>query len=1003
MSNTSAIEAKLPLAIHKCNFLDFKPAGIVSSSLHPNGNWLAVVRANGNLELWNTSTYNGQSFPEASKQGDKTSPSGASAWLLTTVIPGTARIPIQALCWVEMNMKDGYVIDGARLFATGLDGSVYEAIWISKTLRKVADSNGGAVWSISSYSLLKVGGMEDYGSIVAIGCEDGSVRLLHASPASSDLEHIVSCPGTDGRTQSLGWHPTLPVLFAGSAQGTVRGWDFTEVTQKILTAYEHLKINRAANIEAAKRRNEIRKAAARRMAQKRKTTQSSDSDSSSSSDSDDSDDEFESVDFGQLFNRGATVGPQPVIGFQVETGRIGANETPDDGVTVQATKSKRFQTIKAIIWSLAVASDFTVITADSLGNVTSFDGRMGVPSSSLPIIRHEGDVLSISITEHAAESTGNGSNHSEPSIADAIVSKTITIASAGMDGYVHVVSRPANTSKWITIASHAGHTHPVRTVAVHPWNRFVVSGSADTHMAVFDPVGQPEAPPSLISPISSSQFLVSSASDARVTATVSPHSLDIWSLRAPSSKTKNLKSMEVAAQVGNTTIEDMSHVLSIQLYSGTPESEESSLQVQSDQAPFQPSMVSISADGSWVVYTTSENHVPKLYYLHQRFSSSSSGPSVTEVTPTFIPFPDDALKAFKPGYQTVHPSHMTIDSITDPKYPHAPKCALLSIVYNKTIHVLLLSPPAKGNVPPRAKLSRSGRKRASRSEDPEELSAPQTTQTPPHLTSTPEVSYLYSLAIPHMGATVLSNATQAEDDEEDAESQAVVRPNAKDMSLITHLVSASHASLTEVHLAVCNNLGFITVYKCTKDAGVIVHTFSKLPSIPTALAFSPSASALFTAFRDVGIVAFSSKTGKIAPWSPTLKGDERLKAVQELPQVDPILQIVPITNADAESQLKHSSTASVKVLAFSSQKMYSLSINPTLKGDDDVKEVAFTSSSNEKYQNILFAASLNHSSDIPVPGRGNATSVAEIMLVSIPKRQMLSSLPPAIKRKKYGT
>lgn len=680
MSNSSAIEAKLPLAVHKCNFLDFKPAEIVNSALHPNGNWLAVVRANGNLELWATSTNNGQPLVEESEQEDKNVSSGLSAWQLSTVIPGAARFPIQTLCWVEMEMKSEFVIDGARLFAGGLNGDVYEAMWSSKVLRKVADSNGGAVWSIAAYSLVKVGGLEDYGSIVAIGCEDGSVRLLHASPSSNDLEHIVSCSGTDGRTQSLGWHPSLPVLFAGSAQGTVRGWDFTEVTQKILTAYEHLKISRTADIEAARKRNEIRRRMARRMAEKRKAAQESDSDSSSSdtddsdSDSDSDSDDDGTVDFDQLFNRGTTVGPQPVIGFQVETGRIGINETPDEGVTVQATKSKRFQTVKAIIWSLVVASDFTVITADSLGNVTTFDGRMGVPSASLPIIRHEGDVLSIAITEHAAETIKKVPGASEPpSASDAIVSKTITIVSGGMDGYVHVASRPVNTSKWISVASHTGHTHPVRTVAVHPGNKFVVSGSADAHMAVLNPIAFPDTPPSLISPIPSSRSLISVASDARVVATVSSNSLDIWSLRAPGTRSRTSKSAEMAEQVRNTTIEDMTHTLSIQLHSNASDSSDDlSSEAQSSQAPYQPSLVHMSNDGSWVAYTTSENHVPKVYYLHQKYTTASSGPFVTETIPTFLPLPEEALKALKPGIRTVHPSHMSIDPIADPKYPHAP-------------------------------------------------------------------------------------------------------------------------------------------------------------------------------------------------------------------------------------------------------------------------------------------------------------------------------------------
>lgn len=32
---------------------------------------------------------------------------------------------------------------------------------------------------------------------------------------------------SSGRVLSVGWHPTLPVLFAGSSNASVRGWDLT--------------------------------------------------------------------------------------------------------------------------------------------------------------------------------------------------------------------------------------------------------------------------------------------------------------------------------------------------------------------------------------------------------------------------------------------------------------------------------------------------------------------------------------------------------------------------------------------------------------------------------------------------------------------------------------------------------------------------------------------------------------------------------------------------------
>jgi len=232
------------MALHRLRFLDYAPVGVATSCLHPSGGWLAVAREDGDVELWRTA-------------------SGRDAWVEVITLSGSGKLGIQSVWWVSCHSTRhaGRGLDGARLFIASLNGGVYEAEWLAGCVVPLFEPGGGAVWSMAAWGAVSasrgtsrgtgVSGGTVLTNIVAVGCEDGAVRLfdvpfeVEAAPVLSSVAAaggtppgisedaaprlLAVCSGTEGRVLSLAWHPALPVLYAGTANGKVRGWDLSPV------------------------------------------------------------------------------------------------------------------------------------------------------------------------------------------------------------------------------------------------------------------------------------------------------------------------------------------------------------------------------------------------------------------------------------------------------------------------------------------------------------------------------------------------------------------------------------------------------------------------------------------------------------------------------------------------------------------------------------------------------------------------------------------------------
>lgn len=99
-----------------------------------------------------------------------------------------------------------------RLFGISLRGFVFEVDFDSLSIINIRDAYGGAAWCMAA-SLQH--------SSIAMGCEDGSVRL-YSFDVGTPLEYQKALPSTGCRVLSVAYHPTEPRIYAGCADGTIR-------------------------------------------------------------------------------------------------------------------------------------------------------------------------------------------------------------------------------------------------------------------------------------------------------------------------------------------------------------------------------------------------------------------------------------------------------------------------------------------------------------------------------------------------------------------------------------------------------------------------------------------------------------------------------------------------------------------------------------------------------------------------------------------------------------
>ncbi|KAH9075802.1 WD40 repeat-like protein [Lactarius deliciosus] len=201
------MEGTTTLAVHRCRFVDFSPSSVTAlafpplpllstkgkqkvttDGMAPMFGPLIVGRANGNIEIYEWT-------------GSASAVEAPQAWVLRKTLSGLIPSKVDSLaltlrCPVDLRGDDIPSISHLRLFSTGGGSELIEWDMVHTTIRRSISSQGGSIWSIAT---------NPASTVLALGCEDGSVHLL--SLEYDTLRHLRRLDRSKSRILTLAWGP----------------------------------------------------------------------------------------------------------------------------------------------------------------------------------------------------------------------------------------------------------------------------------------------------------------------------------------------------------------------------------------------------------------------------------------------------------------------------------------------------------------------------------------------------------------------------------------------------------------------------------------------------------------------------------------------------------------------------------------------------------------------------------------------------------------------------
>ncbi|KAG5648177.1 hypothetical protein DXG03_006132 [Asterophora parasitica] len=199
------------LAVHRCRFVDYTPSAITALAFPPltlppisakgkkstsgkqpsRFGTLAVGHANGNIDLCEWA-------------GGEREHQSSQAWVIRKTLPGPYPSKVDSITFVirhpdDFESDDVPECSDLRLFSSGGGSELLEWDMERSRVRRTIGSQGGAIWCMAS---------NPASSLLALGCEDGTVRLL--SLANDTLTHYRKFDRVKCRILSIAWGPPVP-------------------------------------------------------------------------------------------------------------------------------------------------------------------------------------------------------------------------------------------------------------------------------------------------------------------------------------------------------------------------------------------------------------------------------------------------------------------------------------------------------------------------------------------------------------------------------------------------------------------------------------------------------------------------------------------------------------------------------------------------------------------------------------------------------------------------
>ncbi|RDB28866.1 U3 small nucleolar RNA-associated protein 4 [Hypsizygus marmoreus] len=213
------------LAVHRCRFVDYTPSAITALAFPPlplpssakgkqstsirkslKFGTLAVGHANGNIDLCDWA-------------GGERDLQSSQAWVLQKTLPGPYPSKVDSITFVirypdDLNDDDVPSCSDLRLFSSGGGSELLEWDMDRACVRRTIGSQGGSIWCMAA---------NPASTLLALGCEDGTVRLL--SLTSDTLTHYRRFDRVKCRVLSIAWGPPVPPSPKKRAANAVEGSD----------------------------------------------------------------------------------------------------------------------------------------------------------------------------------------------------------------------------------------------------------------------------------------------------------------------------------------------------------------------------------------------------------------------------------------------------------------------------------------------------------------------------------------------------------------------------------------------------------------------------------------------------------------------------------------------------------------------------------------------------------------------------------------------------------